>query len=153
MSPFIDYYTVLGISQNASLDEINIAYKKLCLKWHPDRYSGNDANMRMQEINEAKRILSDKVLREIYNKKYQSFKKKPASQTNSKAENTKGKNATTPGNYVCNLKSDDELIRICANAAKYNFEYIHAVLQELKGRNYSLDTINRIIKQKANHSK
>jgi len=149
MSPFIDYYSVLGINQSVTANEINIAYKKLCLKFHPDRNSGVDANKRMQEINEAKRILSDKALRENYNKKYQSFRKKSANQTKSKAENKKSENASPKGIYVCNLKSDDELIRICANAAKYNFEYIHAVLQELKKRNYSLDTINRIIKHKA----
>lgn len=153
MSQFTDYYAVLGISQNATTNEINTAYKKLCLKWHPDRNPLVDANKRMQEINEAKRILSDKGLRENYNNKYHSFRKKSASQTKSKAENKKSTIANTPGNYMCNLKSDNDLIRICANAAKYNFEYIHAVLQELKKRSYSLDTINRIIKHKAYPSK
>ena len=148
MSPFIDYYSVLGINQSVTANEINIAYKKLCLKFHPDRNSGVDSNKIMQEINEAKRILSDKVLRENYNRKYQSFRKKSANQTKSNAENKKSENTSTPGNYVFNLKSDDQLIRICSTAAKYNFEYIHAVLTELKKRNYTLDTINKIIRQK-----
>lgn len=153
MSQFTDYYAVLGISQNATTSEINTAYKKLCLKWHPDRNPLVDTNMRMQEINEAKRILSDKTLRENHYKKYHSFRKKSTSQPKSKTENKKSEDVSPKGTYVCNLRSDDDLICICANAAKYNFEYIHAVLQELKKRNYSLDTINRIIKHKATPTK
>ena len=51
---FKDYYQVLGISKNASADEIKKAYRKLARKYHPDLNPGNkQAETRFKEINEA----------------------------------------------------------------------------------------------------
>lgn len=61
-----DFYKILGIDKNASQDEIKKAYKKLALKYHPDRYTGADANERMSEINEAYDTLSDPEKRKQY---------------------------------------------------------------------------------------
>jgi len=101
----------------------------------------------MQDINEAKRILLQKELREKYNIEYRQYKK--ATTTGSKnKENSKGGSTKDNGLYILSAKTDDELLKTCANAAKFTFEYIHAVLQELKKRKYTLDTINKIIRQK-----
>ena len=151
MSKFTNHYSVLGIDENATGIEINIAYKRQCFKWHPDRNPRVEATNKMQEINEAKRILADERLREAYNKEHQSYKEKLANQNKNKSENSKCENAVPKTNYSFNLKTDSELISACANAAKYKFEYIHAVLQELKRRDYSLDTIIGIIKRKRTH--
>jgi len=64
-----DYYNILGISKNASLDDIKKAYKKLALKFHPDR--NNEANKekaqeKFVEINEAYEVLSDDQKKKIY---------------------------------------------------------------------------------------
>lgn len=61
------YYEILGILPNASIDAIKSAYRKLVLKYHPDRNAGNkDAERRFIEINQAYEILSDATLRNQY---------------------------------------------------------------------------------------
>lgn len=55
-----DYYEILGIGRNASEDEIKKAYRKLALKYHPDRNQGDKAaEEKFKVINEAYQVLSD----------------------------------------------------------------------------------------------
>ena len=64
-----DYYDILGVSKNASADELKKAYRKQALEWHPDRHQGADkeaAEKRFKEINEAYQILSDTQKRSAY---------------------------------------------------------------------------------------
>lgn len=63
-----DYYEVLGVSRNASEDEIKKAYKKQALKWHPDRNIDNrqQAEAKFKEVAEAYEVLTDKQKRQIY---------------------------------------------------------------------------------------
>jgi len=57
---FKDYYKILGISKGASADEIKKAYRKLALKYHPDKNPNNKAaEEKFKEINEANEVLSD----------------------------------------------------------------------------------------------
>jgi curved DNA-binding protein len=58
MSTTRDFYDVLGVSKSASAAEIKSAYRKLALKWHPDRNKEQDASEKFKEINEAYEILS-----------------------------------------------------------------------------------------------
>jgi len=66
MSAKRDYYEVLGIQKNASQDEIKAQYRKLALKFHPDRNKSHDAGEHFKEISEAYAILSDAEKRKIY---------------------------------------------------------------------------------------
>jgi DnaJ-class molecular chaperone len=55
-----DYYKVLGVDKTASTDEIKKAYRKLAMKYHPDKNPGNkQAEEKFKEINEANDVLSD----------------------------------------------------------------------------------------------
>ena len=156
MKPFIDYYAILSITVNATTIEIKTAFKKQSLKWHPDRNRGTDTTKKMQDINEANRILSDKVLRVKYNREYNHFKESPPTKQKKPEPTPEAKSKPKPGtqnenvkqkvNYSCNLRSDEDLIRICANASNYNLEFINVVLDELYKRNYTLETILELIK-------
>lgn len=61
-----DYYEVLGVSKSASKDEIKKAYRKLALKYHPDRNKESDAAERFKEISEAYAVLSNDQKRSQY---------------------------------------------------------------------------------------
>lgn len=61
-----DYYEVLGVPKGASKDEIKNAYRKLALKFHPDRNKDHDAEERFKEISEAYAVLSDDQKRAQY---------------------------------------------------------------------------------------
>jgi len=62
-----DYYKTLGVERTASADEIKKAYRKLAMKYHPDRNQGNkQAEDQFKEINEAYEVLSDPQKRSRY---------------------------------------------------------------------------------------
>lgn len=65
-----DYYKVLGVSKNATQDEIKKAFRKLAVKYHPDKTKGDKASeQKFKEVNEANEVLSDPDKR----KKYDQF--------------------------------------------------------------------------------
>lgn len=67
-----DYYSILGVDKNASEEDIKKAYKKLALKYHPDRWANatdeekKEAEEKFKEINEANTVLSDPQKRKNY---------------------------------------------------------------------------------------
>lgn len=71
-----DYYQVLGVSKSATEKDIKKAYRKLALKWHPDKNIDNkeEAEEKFKEISEAYQVLSDKDKKRQYdNGSYDPF--------------------------------------------------------------------------------
>ena len=65
-----DYYKILGVKKEATDAEIKKAYRKLALKWHPDKNPNNreEAEEKFKKINEAYSVLSDKDKRKQYDR-------------------------------------------------------------------------------------
>ena len=66
MSAKRDYYEVIGVSKDSSDNEIKSQYRKLALKFHPDRNKSAESAEHFKEISEAYAVLSDKEKRQLY---------------------------------------------------------------------------------------
>nr|AEE92843.1 Potato virus X SL1 RNA interacting protein 2 [Nicotiana benthamiana] len=64
----VDYYKVLGVDKNATDDDLKKAYRKLAMKWHPDKNPNNKkaAEAKFKQISEAYDVLSDSQKRAVY---------------------------------------------------------------------------------------
>ena len=92
---FQDYYEILGVARDASPADIKQAYRKLALKWHPDRHQGEaktEAEKTFQRISEANEVLSDPEKRSKYDQfgehweQGQEFRPPPGGRTMSREE-------------------------------------------------------------------
>ena len=64
-----DFYDTLGVAKSASQEDIKKAYRKLAMKFHPDKNAGNkEAENKFKEVKEAYEILSNEQKREAYDR-------------------------------------------------------------------------------------
>ena len=72
---FKDYYKILGVDKSASIDDIKKAYRKLAVKYHPDKNQGNKAaEEKFKEISEANEVLSNPDKRKKYDELGENWK-------------------------------------------------------------------------------
>jgi curved DNA-binding protein len=69
-----DYYSILGVSERASHEEIKHAFRKLAMRYHPDKNLGNEkwAEEKFKEINESYAVLGDAIKRREYDRMRQA---------------------------------------------------------------------------------
>lgn len=72
-----DFYQALGVSRDASTEEINRAYRKLARRYHPDVNPGPEAEDRFKEISEAYQVLTDPETRKRYDRFGEDFRRVP----------------------------------------------------------------------------
>ncbi len=92
---FQDYYEVLGVARDASAEDVKKAYRRLALKWHPDRHPEAEreaAQVEFKRVNEAYEVLSDPAKRERYDRfgkdweQGQEFRPPPGQRTMNREE-------------------------------------------------------------------
>ncbi|MBF2064268.1 MAG: J domain-containing protein [Calothrix sp. C42_A2020_038] len=102
---FRDYYEILGVSKDASYEDIRKAYRKLALQYHPDRNQGNDkAAEKFKDINEAKEVLLDETRRAQYDEYSRYWKQKGFTNKTPKATTWGG---TSKNNRNTNVNPSD----------------------------------------------
>ena len=92
-----DYYKILGIAKTATADEIKKAYRKLAVKYHPDKNLKNKpAEEKFKEVNEANEVLSDVNKRKKYDELGENWNR-PQAQPHEGYGNTNGNRSYTSG--------------------------------------------------------
>ena len=133
---FKDYYGILEINEEASEDEIKAAYRRLAIKWHPDKNVGIDTTSRMQELNEAYVLLKDKEGRERYNREYQNLKRRVKPEPKgerSKGEQSPPQSKANPFEYPDYKFSDEVLRKWMDNAKRQAVDLAKQSIEDLKG--------------------
>lgn len=118
-----NFYHILGVDSNTSREEIKIAYKKLAIKFHPDKNFGDIYfEERFKEIQNAYDTLIDEKLRNEYNKKLSHFRQNQASYS--------GENFHKPSEQKSNGKSKTKTktTRKYKNWFKWNLTKIESVI-------------------------
>ena len=106
----MNYYTILGVSQDAKYREIKAAYRRLALKYHPDRNSSPISENSIKIINAAFEVLSDRDKRRLYDEKaiYNNKANKKKDQTQSSSSSPHVNSSNTGYSNSGRTSSDDE---------------------------------------------
>jgi curved DNA-binding protein CbpA len=106
---FKDYYSILGVTLNATDQEIKQAFRTQALKWHPDRNPDTDTTSKILEIIEANLILKDPQARARYDIVYIRYK---SYHQNAKAETSEGDNSRQKKSNGTNESSKKESFKV-----------------------------------------
>ena len=110
MQNFRDYYNILGVTSEASSEEIKKAFRRLARKSHPDLNPGNkEAEEKFKDINEAYEVLSDPLKRDQYNQFFNFWKKKRLNRKSIKFSSFR--NTVNQNNTVRNFNQEEVDVR------------------------------------------
>jgi curved DNA-binding protein CbpA len=106
----MDYYSILGVSQYAKYREIKAAYRRLALKYHPDRNSSPFSETTIKIINAAFEVLSDRDKRRQYDEKatFNNITRKKKNQTQSYSSSSHVNSSDTVYSDSGHSSSDDQ---------------------------------------------
>ncbi|HEX7180093.1 MAG TPA: DnaJ domain-containing protein [Nitrososphaeraceae archaeon] len=106
----MDYYSILGVSQYAKYREIKAAYRRLALKYHPDRNSSPFSETTIKIINAAFEVLSDRDKRRQYDEKatFNNMTRKKKNQTQSYSSSSHVNSSDTVYSDSGHSSSEDE---------------------------------------------
>lgn len=104
---FPDYYKQLGLTQNATREEIKKAYRKLALEFHPDRNKSPDAHEKFIAINEAYLLLYDIEARAKYDSEFKIHFKREQAKSQSEYESSYQKSKEKEPTYTRENQFDD----------------------------------------------
>lgn len=125
---FVDYYKVLEIQKQSSIQEIKSAFRKQAIKWHPDKNPDVDVNEKMQLINEAYLILKDEEARKHYDVEYDKFYE----YFQHKKEEQKSEDFGSSENVYEEYKFNDETLkRWMQNAKKQAVDLAKQTIKEM----------------------
>ncbi|WP_018577667.1 DnaJ domain-containing protein [Legionella shakespearei] len=127
------YYDILEVAHSASTDEINKSYRKLSIRYHPDRNKDQNASEIFSHLSEAKRILTDREKRTSYDRLLNELNSTPSSQIGVSAA-TDFSFSDFLKNFMAREKTTEE------NTMK---EYVEAIL---KGKEPRINSLNFLLK-------
>lgn len=135
-----DYYSILGVTPDTSIQDINKAYKKLVFKYHPDRNQNNieEANSLMAEINEAYSILSNEETKQKYD---QDFFRQNSSTSWSSTNTTNNSNNNIK--YIFKLKNQGNNTILALFGDTYQIHKTYYVVEDLN--NTTLEKVNEYL--------
>ena len=109
----MDYYKILGVEKNTSENELKKAYRKLAVKWHPDKNPNNkdEAEKKFKEISEAYDTLKDKSKREMYDR----FGKDGVNSNNMNGFNNFNSSGISPDDIFRNFFGTDNVFNVHEN--------------------------------------
>lgn len=115
---FKDYYTILGVTWQATHEEIKRAYRSKSMQFHPDKNPDKNVTLLMQDINEAYAILKDEDKRARYDSEYSIFRKQFSHDTTSKPNDEAENRYEHSSKYEYDYHVQDETLQRDINNAR-----------------------------------
>ncbi|MBL0202179.1 MAG: J domain-containing protein [Chitinophagaceae bacterium] len=155
---FVDYYQILKIEPTASQEDIKKAFRRLAIKYHPDKNPGIDTTKQMQLINEAYLFLKDIEGRTKYDREYQFYTQYEQKQKKNKEEgqykerqSTEAKAEPEKNIIRKNIRFQDETLKNWMNNAReQSVDLAKETIEDLRamfkaGANAAIDKVGSML--------